>query len=248
VAWHAAKYPDRLAMTTTISAAGVRIAGFFAQAVIFDFNGTLTHAEDEATQYQVYAEVFAEEVGIHLNRDEFLSRMTGRADPEIIAGVLNASGIPVNAELSARIAQRRVARYLHRVLGTAPPLRPGAVALVHALAGGIPLAVVTGAPRAEVVPILAAARPLHLFRTIVTSDDVARGKPCPDGYLLALGRLRADMPGLGADEVVVFEDAATGVEAAHAAGMRIIAAHLPAGVRPERADYIAGVLDETILR
>jgi mannitol-1-/sugar-/sorbitol-6-phosphatase len=52
---------------------------------------------------------------------------------------------------------------------------------------------------------------------LICGDDVARGKPHPDGYLYAAARL-----GLPAAECVVIEDAAAGVQAAHAAGMRVI--------------------------
>jgi sugar-phosphatase len=53
---------------------------------------------------------------------------------------------------------------------------------------------------------------------LVTAGDVERGKPNPDSYLLAAARL-----GVGAERCVVIEDAPTGIMAAHAAGMRVVA-------------------------
>ncbi len=53
---------------------------------------------------------------------------------------------------------------------------------------------------------------------MVTSEDASRGKPAPDGYLLAARRL-----GVEAGECIVFEDAPAGVAAGLAAGCRVVA-------------------------
>jgi beta-phosphoglucomutase-like phosphatase (HAD superfamily) len=52
---------------------------------------------------------------------------------------------------------------------------------------------------------------------LVTSDDVKRGKPSPDGYLLAAERL-----GMKPNQCVVFEDTPSGIQAAYTAGMVVI--------------------------
>ncbi len=59
---------------------------------------------------------------------------------------------------------------------------------------------------------------LPLPRLFVTSDDVKQGKPAPEPYLLAAERM-----GLATDQCVVLEDSPAGIEAAQAAGMRVIA-------------------------
>lgn len=53
---------------------------------------------------------------------------------------------------------------------------------------------------------------------LVTADDVQRGKPAPDAYLMAAEKL-----GVAPQHCIVFEDAPAGIEAALAAGMRVIA-------------------------
>ena len=57
-----------------------------------------------------------------------------------------------------------------------------------------------------------------LFASIVSGDDVIHGKPAPDIFLTA-----ADRMGRKPSECVVFEDAPAGVDAARAAGMRVVA-------------------------
>jgi beta-phosphoglucomutase-like phosphatase (HAD superfamily) len=59
---------------------------------------------------------------------------------------------------------------------------------------------------------------LPIPRTLVTGDDVRQGKPAPEPYLVAAKRM-----GVAVARCVVVEDAPAGVEAAHAAGMPVIA-------------------------
>ena len=81
---------------------------------------------------------------------------------------------------------------------------------------------------------------------MVTIEDVERGKPDPEAYLLALELLGDE---IGAEEVTVFEDTEAGVAAAKAAGMRCVA--IPGTHAPERlalADELAPALDLEAVR
>jgi mannitol-1-/sugar-/sorbitol-6-phosphatase len=100
---------------------------------------------------------------------------------------------------------------------------PGAAAFLASL----PLerwAIVTSAPRTLALRRIEAAG-LPLPSVLITADDVARGKPAPDGFQLAASRL-----GTQAGNCLVFEDAAAGIQAAEAAGAAVVvvdASHLP---------------------
>jgi sugar-phosphatase len=101
---------------------------------------------------------------------------------------------------------------------------PGAARLLATLSG-IPWAVVTSAGR-ELARRRLAGAGLPLPPVLVSSDDVARGKPAPDGYLLAAERLL-----VAAGQAIVLEDALAGVAAARAAGSTVIGiatTHTPA--------------------
>jgi sugar-phosphatase len=94
--------------------------------------------------------------------------------------------------------------------------------------------------------VLAAAGLAAHVRVIVSADDVADGKPHPDGFVRALalldGRLRAE-------DVVVLEDTEAGVAAAKAAGMRCVGVLGTLG--PDRladADELAERVDVELLR
>jgi mannitol-1-/sugar-/sorbitol-6-phosphatase len=109
---------------------------------------------------------------------------------------------------------------------------PGAVALVASLHTA-QWTVVTSAGRelaARRLAVVGITLPSHA----VTSEDVERGKPAPDGYLLAATRL-----GMRAEDCLVVEDAPSGVQAGRAAGARVLAVtttHTPEAL--EGADNI----------
>jgi beta-phosphoglucomutase len=83
----------------------------------------------------------------------------------------------------------------------------------------VPLAICSGAARAEITPVVVAAGLAPLFRGIVSSDDVEHGKPHPEGYLKALELLDGAAPG----DVLGIDDTEAGVASAKAAGFRVFA-------------------------
>jgi HAD superfamily hydrolase (TIGR01509 family) len=94
------------------------------------------------------------------------------------------------------------------------PAMPNAGAWVEAVAGaGRPRAVVSNSPRAMVEASLAPQPWARHLEVRVSIDDVERGKPHPDSYLLAAGRL-----GVPAERCLIVEDSEAGARAAVAAG------------------------------
>jgi HAD superfamily hydrolase (TIGR01509 family) len=98
------------------------------------------------------------------------------------------------------------------------PLKPGLPALLDYLeAQGIPKAVASSSERATIDRLLGSVGLLPRFAVTVAGDEVARGKPAPDIFLLAASRLGVE-PG----RCLVLEDSEPGARAAHAAGMAVI--------------------------
>ncbi len=89
------------------------------------------------------------------------------------------------------------------------------VALAKQYAGKIPMAVASGGHRRIVMNTLRALGIADLFQAVVTAEDYQRGKPAPDPFLEAALRL-----GVAPAQCLVFEDTATGISAAKAAGMQ----------------------------
>ncbi len=94
---------------------------------------------------------------------------------------------------------------------------PGAVALVEALRGRRPIAVVSNTPRELVLRMLAQAGFADVFDLVVCSDEVAEPKPAPDLYLRACALL-----GGNPADTIALEDSSTGVASARAAGVYVI--------------------------
>ncbi|MDN3477167.1 HAD-IA family hydrolase [Curtobacterium sp. APC 4022] len=95
---------------------------------------------------------------------------------------------------------------------------PGAGAFVRRLlAAGVPVALVTSAPRDLAVNRMRAAD-VPVPDAVVAADDVEHGKPHPDGYLRGAALL-----GVAAEDCLAFEDAPAGLEAALASGATTVA-------------------------
>ena len=88
----------------------------------------------------------------------------------------------------------------------------------------IPMAICSGALLAEIELILEGAVLSDYFDCIVSAEQVKRGKPYPDGFLLALEKLNeTHHEKITANECIVIEDSHWGLEAAKKAGMHTVA-------------------------
>ncbi|MFD7166308.1 HAD-IA family hydrolase [Streptomyces violascens] len=187
-----------------------------AEALLFDNDGTLVSSMASVTRCWTR---WAQEYGITAE-DFGRVELHGRPAVEIVADLLPADVVP---EALARIEQLEVEDVAGGVV-----LLPGTAALLASLPspefsasleqGGAPIrwAVVTSATRrlGEARLTEAGIRPKNL----ISADDITRGKPDPEPFLLAAARLGVDPA-----RCVVFEDAPAGLAAGRAAGMTTVA-------------------------
>jgi beta-phosphoglucomutase len=110
----------------------------------------------------------------------------------------------------------------------------------------IRMAICSGALLAEIALILQQAGLSDMFEVIVSADQVTKGKPDPEGFVLAIERLNeGDGDRVTAEECVVIEDSHWGLEAAKGAGMHTIAVTNSYGAEQlAMADRIVARLDE----
>ena len=171
-------------------------------AILFDLDGVLV---DSRRAIETVWRTWAEDRG--LDAQEFIRVAHGRRISETLRQV--APSLDVVAETAALDRMEETT-----IEGIAP------VAGAAEMIAGLPVerwGIVTSGSRA-VATLRLKRGGLPLPPVFVTAEQVARGKPAPDGYLLGaslLGRHPADC--------IVFEDAPPGVAAAKAAGMRVIA-------------------------
>jgi beta-phosphoglucomutase len=190
-----------------------------ALAVIFDFNGTIS--DDEPVLDRLFC-AMASDLGVPLTSADYFRDLAGLSDVEIVRRIVARSGA-AGADVDA-LLREKIARY-KRIVSEQPTIDAASAAFVRAVADRVPVAIASGAVREEVEHVLRLAGLLDLFTAVVTVDDVTRGKPDPEGYLLALDGLPGE---IAASDVLVFEDADAGVQAAKAAGMRCAALRTPA--------------------
>ncbi|MFE3551373.1 HAD family hydrolase [Streptomyces kronopolitis] len=173
-----------------------------ADALLFDNDGTLISSLESV--YRCWSR-WAREYGV---TEEDFARVAlhGRPAAEIVADLLPADVVPAAV---ARIEQLEV-----EDAGGVVAL-PGTLALLESLPAER-WAVVTSASRrlAEARLGQAGIRP----KNVIAADDISRGKPDPEPFLLAARRLGADPA-----RCVVFEDAPVGLAAGRAAGMVTVA-------------------------
>jgi HAD superfamily hydrolase (TIGR01509 family) len=183
-------------------------------AVIFDLDGVIVDSE------QVWEEVRADytrEAGGRYS-DRATRDMMGMSAPEwstYMAEELALPGTP--EEINAAIVERMLARY-----GEAPPLIPGAVDAVRAIAERWPVAIASSSNPELIDVVLAVTRLQGVVREAVSSQEVQRGKPAPDVYLEAARRL-----GVEPADALAVEDSENGIRSARAAGMFVVAVPNP---------------------
>lgn len=179
-------------------------------AVLFDMDGTLIDSEPVwfETEVRLLAE-FGFELG-----PEHWEHVLGQPNEVSCKYLVGVSGIPLTwEELNEKIEAAMVEQ-----LAQGFELLPGAKQLLVELqAVGVPAALVSASSR-QIVDACLGAIGADFFRHTVSGDDVERGKPHPEPYLLAAGLLGVDPA-----DCVVIEDSRIGITAGSAAGCRVLA-------------------------
>ncbi|WP_432117471.1 HAD family hydrolase [Streptomyces sp. bgisy032] len=181
-------------------------------SVIFDLDGTLVDSEPH------YFEAGRQTLAAHGVTGFGWAdheRYVGISTLETVADWKERYGLRASVEELFADKNRRYLDLARRSTRAYPEMRRFVELLA---AGGVPMAVASGSSPEAIEAVLAGTGLDACLRTVVSADEVARGKPAPDVFLEAARRLGADP-----SRCVVLEDAPPGAAAAHAAGMRCIA-------------------------
>jgi HAD superfamily hydrolase (TIGR01509 family) len=179
---------------------------------IFDWDGVVI---DSSAHHEESWERLAKETGYALPPGHF-KRGFGMKNEVIIPNFLQWTSDP--AEIN-RLSLRKEALYREIVLEWGLEPLAGVVTWLNQLRdAGIPCAIGSSTHRLNIETGLTSIGLKDRFQVIITAEDVSHGKPDPEVFMQAAGRLSVPPP-----RCVVFEDALVGIEAAHRGGMKVVA-------------------------
>jgi HAD superfamily hydrolase (TIGR01509 family) len=185
------------------------------EAVLFDMDGVIINTEKAVTAF--WEELAAQE-RVTLTPEDYTRHVYGcsaRHTFETLFPMLNSS--------QQQAILDRMVRYEVEQQAYTPVA--GAIPLLRALkTHHVPTALVTSGAMWKVKAVEGQLGLAGMFTIHVTSDDITRSKPHPEGYLTAARRL-----GRAPERCIVFEDALSGVEAARAAGTTCVGIGQPDG-------------------
>jgi beta-phosphoglucomutase len=208
------------------------------RAVIFDLDGTLV--DTEPIHFDAFNQVLRAD-SVEIDRGEYFSRLIGLNDHDCFGTVLRENRKDASEEHLANLIARKTKVY-QAMIAERDLLYPGAEKFVRDCAARFPLMIASGTLRAEAEAILRGAKLRDLFLDIIAAEDVEHGKPAPDGFIAALGRIGfilRQRDAVQPEECLVVEDTPAGIEAAHRAGMKVLAlCHLRPAADLAAADVV----------
>lgn len=197
------------------------------KAMIFDMDGTVINSNK--LDYEAWREVF-EDYGISLKYEEYI-KLLGATSEEIIQKYLD-----IGMDEMKRLMDKREMLFRESVEKNGIKVMPHIKNILDQVRkANIKLALATGAKREKLDFMLEKTGLEGYFDAEVTSDDVEKGKPNPETFLQAVKKLNVQP-----EEVLVWEDAEKGVEAAKNGNLKCIAITTTNGGKKglEKADII----------
>lgn len=207
------------------------------EAVIYDVDGTLINSEP------LHVEAWKRTLAKHGRviselPDEFQQTMAGKKPIVIATGMVNELGINVAPEFFLK-SKTEIFLSLSSAQLEAMPGSVESVIRLHE--AGYRLAIGTSLDRVYLESVLLKLAITEIFEVVVTGDEILKGKPDPETYLVVTEKLN-----LSPSQCVVLEDARTGVEAAKSSGAFCIAIENK-NAEPQdlsAADLVMNSLDE----
>jgi beta-phosphoglucomutase len=189
------------------------------RAVVFDFDGVI--ANSEPLHFRAYRDVLAPR-GIGLSERAYYERYLGYDDIGAFRAIGADGGAPFSDDAIAELVMQKAVR-LEELERDRSVLFPGAREAIQRMAAFGPVAIASGALRAEIVRVLEREGLAATFPVLVAAEDTPASKPDPAPYRLAVERLAAHSGvSLSPGECAAVEDSRWGLVSARGAGLRTI--------------------------
>jgi beta-phosphoglucomutase family hydrolase len=185
---------------------------FETKAVIFDLDGTLL--DNNSFHRQSWIE-YLKNMGREISEEEFNQNFNGRTNKDVIEYIFNRKMSPEEI-LKYSLEKEAVYRKIYK-----PFIKPvvGLIQLLQILKQKkIPMAIATSGIQPNIDFMFENVPIKEYFSEVVNSSHISKGKPDPEIYLKVASLLKVEPK-----NCLVFEDAVVGINAAKAAGMKVIA-------------------------
>lgn len=190
------------------------------RAVLFDFDGVIVNSEP--LHFHAFQQVLRDE-NIELDEAEYYRELIGFDDRGGFQHMFAKHGIELTPQTFERVMSRKSAVMQDVIRKGAFSALPGAEQFVRGLRQHYPLAICSGALRAEIESMLEGISLRDCFEVIVAADDVKVGKPDPSGYLQT-ARLMSELTGqaLTPADCLVIEDAPNVMRSVAGVGFKVL--------------------------
>jgi len=191
------------------------------RAVIFDFDGVIT--DSEVLHLRAFNQSLAQ-YGIEITKNDYYTTYLGLNDNDCYRLLIEKGLLKMDEQqINAIMTQKK--KMFEQLAKTEGKMIEGVRDFLSMLEqNNIPMAICSGSLLTEVEMVLDEARLRDLFEVIVSGEQVKKGKPNPEGFLLTLQRLNESRENpITAEQCIAIEDSHWGLKAAKAAGMHTIA-------------------------
>jgi len=191
------------------------------KAVILDFDGVITDSE------VLHLRAFNQSLipfGVEISTKDYYQNYLGFSDFDCYKALIERDLIQIDEEQIPDIIKEK-SRIYEQLARTEGRTIEGVNEFLRMLEdNNIPMAICSGSLMVEIELMLDEAKLRHFFKVIVSAEQVKKGKPHPEGFLLSLQKLNeVCKPPISAQECVVIEDSQWGLKAGKEAGMHTVA-------------------------
>ena len=191
------------------------------KAIIFDFDGVIT--DSEVLHLRAYNQSLVP-YGVEISTKDYYTNYLGFSDFDCYKALVDNGLLKIDERQIGGIINKK-SKIFEVLTKTEGRTIEGVHEFLQMLEENkVPMAICSGSLLVEIEVVLEESRLRHFFAEIVSAEQVKKGKPHPEGFLLALQKLNKTChPPIAAGECIVIEDSHWGLQAGNAAGMHTIA-------------------------
>src|SRR4030042_5249100 len=191
------------------------------KAVIFDFDGVITDSEI------LHLRAFNRSLvpfGVEISTKDYYTNYLGFSDFDCYKALIDNGLLKIDERQIGGIIKEK-SKIFEDLSKTEGRTIEGVHEFLQMLEKNkIPMAICSGSLMVEIEVVLEESGLRHFFTEIVSAEQVKKGKPHPEGFLLSLKKLNKKCrPPIAAGECIVIEDSHWGLQASRAAGMHTVA-------------------------